>query len=201
LTHAKKAGVKKIVLEFGARCGRLRQVVPHLAPESGRQIESERNRVRDFTAERIHAKHDYYLAPSIRAQGVFYDAMGTAKTSYIDVRDVAGRGGKDADDGRTRRKDLRVEGPEAIAQDDLAKRIAAKSGREVKHVNIPREAHQKAMLDLGMPAWQVTALIELQDYYVSGRAAAVDAVVEKSVGKASEDDGCIFDEYANEFRA
>jgi len=57
--------------------------------------------------------------------------------------------------------------------------LPAKIGREVKHVNIPREAHQKAMLDLGMPAWQVNGVIECAGLHVSGRAAAVDGVVEE----------------------
>src|ERR1039457_40136 len=30
-----------------------------------------------------------YYAPAIRTQGAFYSAMGNARTSYLDVRDVA----------------------------------------------------------------------------------------------------------------
>lgn len=142
-----------------------------------------------------------YLAPSIRAQGAFFDAMGDAKTSYVDVRDVAAVAAKalteEADAGRT----YELNGPEAITQDDLARRIAAKAGRDVKHVNIPREAHQKAMLDLGMPEWQVNALIELQDYYVSGRAAAVDGLIAKLLGRAARTIDAFLTEYAAEFRA
>ena len=52
-----------------------------------------------------------------------------------------------------------------------------------------------------MPAWQVTALIELQDYYVSGRAAAVDGVVEKVLGKPARTMDAFLTEYVNEFRA
>src|SRR2546421_3859935 len=142
-----------------------------------------------------------YLAPSIKAQGVFYDAMGNAKTSYIDVRDVAAVAAKTLTTDGHAGKIYELNGPEAITQDDLAKRIAAKSGREGKHVNISREAHQKAMFDLGMPAWQGTALIELQDYYVSGRAAAVDGVVEKVLGKPARTMDAFLTEYVNEFRA
>src|SRR5215469_15142826 len=38
-----------------------------------------------------------YYAPTIRSQGAFYAAMGNARTSFIDVRDVCCGGGKDAD--------------------------------------------------------------------------------------------------------
>ncbi|HLK02974.1 MAG TPA: SDR family oxidoreductase [Candidatus Acidoferrum sp.] len=142
-----------------------------------------------------------YLAPSIRAQGVFYDAMSGAKTSYIDVRDVAAVAAKALTSAGHDGKTYELNGPEAITQDDLAKRIAAKAGRDVKHVNIPREAHQKAMLDLGMPEWQVKALIELQDYYVSGRAAAVDGVVAKLLGRPERTIDAFLTENAAEFRA
>ena len=141
-----------------------------------------------------------YLAPSIRAQGAFFDAMGNAKTSYVDVRDVAAVAAKALTEEGHAGKIYELNGPEAITQDDLAKRIAAKAGREVKHVNIPCEAHQKAMLDLGMPEWQVNALIELQDYYVSGRAASVDGVTAKLLGRPARTMDAFLAEYAAEFR-
>ncbi|HET9802268.1 MAG TPA: SDR family oxidoreductase [Candidatus Acidoferrum sp.] len=142
-----------------------------------------------------------YLAPSIRAQGAFFDAMGDAKTSYVDVRDVAAVVARALTQQGHSGKIYELNGPDAITQDDLARRIAAKAGREVKHVNIPREAHQKAMLDLGMPAWQVNALIELQDYYVSGRAAAVDGLIDKLLGRPARTMDAFLTEYAGEFRS
>ena len=141
-----------------------------------------------------------YLAPSIRAQGAFFDAMGEAKTSYVDVRDVAAVAARALTTEGHVGKTYELNGPEAIAQDDLANRIAAKSGRPVRHVNISREAHQKAMLDLGMPEWQVRALVELQDYYVSGRAARVDGLIEKLLGRPARTMDQFLTEYAGEFR-
>ena len=196
----KRAGVKKIVLNSALGAGDYDKSFPswHRKVEDKLKasgIEFVILRPNGFMQNTIT-----YLAPSIRAQSVFYDAMGNAKTSYIDVRDVAAVAAKTLTTDGHAGKIYELNGPEAITQDDLAKRIAAKSGREVKHVNIPREAHQKAMLDLGMPAWQVTALIELQDYYVSGRTAAVDGVVEKILGRPARTMDAFLTEYANEFR-
>ena len=197
----KRAGVKKIVLNSALGAGDYDKSFPswHRKVEDKLKasgIEFVILRPNGFMQNTIT-----YLAPSIKAQGVFYDAMGNAKTSYIDVRDVAAVVAKTLTTDGHAGKIYELNGPEAITQDDLAKRIAAKSGREVKHVNIPREAHQKTMLDLGMPEWQVTALIELQDYYVSGRAAAVDGVVEKVLGKPARTMDAFLTEYVNEFRA
>src|SRR5258707_14714445 len=196
----KKAGVKKIVLNSALGAGDYDKSFPswHRKVEDKLKasgIESVILRPNGFMQNTIT-----YLAPSIRAQGVFYDAMGDAKTSYIDVRDVAALAAKTLTTDGHPGKTYELNGPQASPQDDLAKRIAAKSGREVKHVNIPREAHQKAMLDLGMPAWQVTALIELQDYYVSGRAAAVDGGGGGVLGGPGGEMDGFLTEYAKEFR-
>jgi len=196
----KKAGVKRIVLNSALGAGDYDKSFPswHRKVEDKLKasgIEFVILRPNGFMQNAIT-----YLAPSIRAQAAFYDAMGNAKTSYIDVRDVAAVAARTLTSDGHAGKVYELNGPEAIAQDDLAKRIAAKSGREVKHVNIPREAHQKAMLDVGMPVWQVTALIELQDYYVSGRAATVDTTVEKILGRPRRTMDAFLAENAGEFR-
>ena len=126
-----------------------------------------------------------YNAPSIRAQGAFYAAMGDAKTSLLDVRDVAaaavtvllnpaGHAGKVYE----------LNGPEALSQAEIAARISLAADRLVRYVDIPEEAQRNSMLGLGMPVWQVDALIDLQRYYTSGKAAAVTDVLETLLGRA-----------------
>jgi uncharacterized protein YbjT (DUF2867 family) len=196
----KKAGVKKIVLNSALGAG-----------DCGKSFPSWHRKVEDKLeasgAEFVFLRPNgfmqnilAFLAPSIKAQGAFYDAMGNAKTSYVDVRDVGAVAARTLTAAGHSGKIYELNGPEALTQDEIAKRISEKSGRAVSHVNIPREAHQKAMLDLGMPEWQVKALIELQDYYVSGRAATVDGVVEKLLGRPARTMDAFLTENASEFR-
>lgn len=126
-----------------------------------------------------------YNAPSIRAQGAFYAAMGQAKTSVIDVRDVASVAANalvspTAHAGQT----YELNGPEALSNAEIATRISRVAGRPVQYVDIPRAAQRKAMLDALMPEWQVTALLELQEYYISGKCAEVTDVLPKLLGRA-----------------
>jgi uncharacterized protein YbjT (DUF2867 family) len=126
-----------------------------------------------------------YNAPSIRAQGAFYAAMGQAKTSVIDVRDVASVAANalvspTAHAGQT----YELNGPEALSNAEIATRISRVAGRPVQYVDIPRAAQRKAMLDVLMPEWQVTALLELQEYYISGKCAEVTDVLPKLLGRA-----------------
>jgi len=62
------------------------------------------------------------------------------------------------------------------------------------------EALRKAMLDQGMPEWQVTALLELQEYYTSGKGGTVDGVLERLLGRRPITMDQFFAEYAGEFR-
>ena len=125
-----------------------------------------------------------YNAPSIRAQGVFYAAMADAKVSYLDVDDIAVVAVKALQGGAHAGKVYELNGPEAISNQELAKRISRVTGRAVNFVDIPESAQREAMLGLGMPEWQVTALLELQQYYKQGGGAKTDGLLQSLIGRA-----------------
>ena len=118
-----------------------------------------------------------YNAPSIRAQGAFYAAMGDAKVSYLDVGDIAVVAVRALQGGAHAGKTYELNGPEAISNQELAKRISRVTGRKVDFVDIPESAQRDAMLGMGMPEWQVTALLELQQYYMQGGGAKTDGLL------------------------
>jgi uncharacterized protein YbjT (DUF2867 family) len=127
-----------------------------------------------------------YNASSIRAQGAFYAAMGDAKLSLIDVRDVGSAAVRvllapEAYTGKI----YELNGPEAVNYGEVAARIGRITGRSVQFIDIPEEAQRKAMLDLGMPEWQVTALLDLQQYYSKLRKGGeVTDTLGKLLGRA-----------------
>jgi uncharacterized protein YbjT (DUF2867 family)/predicted SnoaL-like aldol condensation-catalyzing enzyme len=126
-----------------------------------------------------------YMAPSIRAQGAFYAAMGDARTSYLDVRDIADVAVKAlTHPGDHAGRVYELNGPEAVTNAELAARISGAIGREVKYVDLSEAAHRDAMLALGMPGWQVDALLGLQRYYRSGRGGEVTDVLPHLLGRA-----------------
>jgi uncharacterized protein YbjT (DUF2867 family) len=141
-----------------------------------------------------------YNAPSIRAQGAFYAAMGDAKVSYLDVGDIAAVAVKALHGGAHAGKTYELNGPEAISNQDLAKRISRAAGRTVTYVDIPESAQREAMLGLSMPEWQVTALLELQQYYKQGGGAKTDGLLQSLI----EREPVTLDQYltanAREFR-
>ena len=141
-----------------------------------------------------------YNAPSIRTQGAFYAAMGDAKVSYLDVGDIAIVAVKSLAGGAHTGKTYELHGPEAVSNGELAKRISKATGRTVNFVDIPEAAQREAMLGMGMPEWQVTALLELQQYYRQGGGAKTDALLKALI----EREPVTLDQYlaanAREFR-
>jgi uncharacterized protein YbjT (DUF2867 family) len=130
-----------------------------------------------------------YYAPSIRGQGVFYAAMGDARVSFLDVRDIAIVAAKSLRGGEHDGQTYELNGPEALTYTELADKISRQAGVPAQYVNIPIEAQRKAMLDQGMPEWQVTArtggVLHQWQWRPRGRPARAFA------GTAADPHGCI----------
>lgn len=201
LDACKESGVKHVVLNSAMGAG-----------DCGKSFPSWHRKVEDklkttglsFTILRPNGFLQNIVAfnaASIRAQGAFYAAMGDAKVSYLDIADIAVAAVKALSGGAHAGKTYELNGPEAISNQELAKRISKVAGRTVNFVDIPESAQREAMLGLGMPDWQVTALLELQQYYKQGGGAKTDGLLKSLI----ERDPITLDQYltanAREFRA
>jgi uncharacterized protein YbjT (DUF2867 family) len=141
-----------------------------------------------------------YYAPSIRVQGAFYAAMGNARISYLDVRDIAVVAAKALRESEHDGKTYELNGPEALNCAEVAEKISRHAGIAARFVDIPAEAQRKAMLDLGMPEWQVTALLDLQEYYTGGQGGTVDGVLQGLLGRPPVTMDRFLQEFAGQFR-
>src|SRR6516164_11799900 len=140
-----------------------------------------------------------YYAPSIRTQGAFYAAMGNARTSFIDVRDLAAVATKTLATGGHTGKTYELNGPEALTYAEVAERISRASGRKVQYVDIPAERQKQSMLDQRMPEWQVKALLDLQAYYTGGKGGEVDEVLANLLGRTPTTMDQFLAEFADSF--
>jgi uncharacterized protein YbjT (DUF2867 family) len=94
-----------------------------------------------------------YYAPSIRTEGAFYAAMGNARTSFIDVRDVATVAARTLTSPGHVGKTYELNGPEALTYREVAEKITHASGRRVQYVDISVAQQKQAMLDQRLPEW------------------------------------------------
>jgi len=142
-----------------------------------------------------------YYAPSIRTQGAFYAAMGNARTSFIDVRDVAAVAATTLTSPGHAGKTYELNGPEAVTYGEIAEKITRAIGRKVQYVNIPVAQQKQAMLDQGLPDWLITALLDLQAYYTGGKGSEVDDVVSTILGRAPGTMDQLLADFADNFVA
>jgi uncharacterized protein YbjT (DUF2867 family) len=140
-----------------------------------------------------------YYASSIRSQGAFYVAMGNARISFIDVRDLARVAAKVLTSPEHQSQTYQLNGPEALTYGEVADKISRVTGRKVRYVDIPEEAQRKSMLELGMPEWQVTALLDLQAYYTGGKGAEIDDTLPKLLGQSPRTMDQFLAEFAGNF--
>jgi uncharacterized protein YbjT (DUF2867 family) len=194
------AGVRRIVLNSALGAGDYGKSFPSWH----RQVENKLNatkiarcilRPNSFTQNVVT-----YIAPSIREQGAFYGAMGNARTSYVDVRDIAVVAAKALRGGAHDGKVYELNGPEALSYPELAEKISRQTGTAARYVDIPAEAQRKAMLEQGMPEWQVTTLLELQEYYTGGQGGSLDGMLEELLERPPITMDQFLKEFAAEFR-
>src|SRR6267143_37976 len=184
LNVCKESGVKHVVLNFSLGAGDYQKSFPGWH----RKVEDKLKETgMGYTILRPNGFLQNivtYNALSIRAQGAFYVSMGYAKVSNLDVGDIAVVAVKALKGGTHAGKTYELNGPEAVSNQELAKRISAVTGRAVNYVDIPESAQREAMLGLGIPDWQVTALLELQQYYKQGGGAKTDGVLQALIERA-----------------
>ncbi|MCW2726201.1 MAG: hypothetical protein JWN35_3122 [Frankiales bacterium] len=122
-------------------------------------------------------------AASIQETGTFFAPAGDAAISHVDVRDVADVAAHvlttEGHDGRT----YTVTGPEALTYEQVAERLSALLGREIRYVDVPPEKARAGMLESGLPEWLVDGLLELNVTYKAGAAAVVTDEVQKATGR------------------
>ena len=125
--------------------------------------------------------------------------MGNARTSFIDVRDVAAMAARILTSPGHAGKTYELNGPEAITFGEVAEKITRATGRRVQYVDIPAAQQKQAMLDQRLPDWLVTALLDLQAYYTGGKGGEVDNVVSTILGRAPGTMNQFLAEFAGSF--
>jgi uncharacterized protein YbjT (DUF2867 family) len=195
-----EAGVKHVVLNSAMGAGDYGKSFPSWHRKVEDKLKGTKLSYTILRPNSFHQNVVAFYAPSVRAQGVFYSSMQDARNSFIDVRDIAAVAAKALAGREHAGRIYELNGPEALNYTTLAAKIAKVAGREVKYVDIPMEAQKKAMLEQGMPEWLVTALLELQEYYLAGKGGETDDLLPRLLGRAPITMDQFLAENAAEFR-
>ena len=194
------AGVRRVVLSSALGAGDYQKSFPSWHRKVEDKLKSTKTAYCILRPNSFMQNVLTYYAPSIRAEGAFYGAMGNARVSFLDVRDIAVVAAKALRGGEHDAQTYELNGPEALTYAEVAEKISRHAGVAAKYVDIPVEAQRKAMLEQGMPESQVTALLDLQEYYTGGKGGTRDGLLERLLGRPPARLDAFLQEHAGEFR-
>jgi uncharacterized protein YbjT (DUF2867 family) len=125
---------------------------------------------------------------SIKKNNAFNMAVGDAKVSIIDVRDIAAvavkalieAGKNDRHNGKV----YTITGPEALSYYQIAKILSNVTGREISYVNLSEGDFRRSLKEAGVDDWFIfVVLLMLDSYYKKGIAAQITNSVEEVTGR------------------
>ena len=183
ISIAKSVGVKHIVNLSAVGAG---VNVPHqFGLWHGRTEELLQQSGLDFTVLRpnFFLQNLLGMAGMIKG-GTLYVPAGDGKAPFVDVRDIAAVAASCLTEPDHVGRFYEVTGPEAIGYGDIAATFTRILGRKVSYVDVPVEAAAESMLNMGMPAWLVGALNELNTGLKEHRFTDVADTVERVGHKA-----------------
>jgi len=137
----------------------------------------------------------FWLA-GVRDEGAIRLPAGTAKTSFIDARDIAAVAvhllTTDAQDNR----DFDLTGPAAITHAEVARVLGKAVGRKVTYEDIDPAVLRKGLLEGGVPADYVEFLLVILGFLKQGYAERTTSTVRDLLGR----DPIPFERYAQDHR-
>lgn len=132
---------------------------------------------------------------TIIRQGKFFAAIGKAKISAVDTRDIATVAAASLTEAGHTGKTYNLTGPESLSHAEMADKLSSALGRTIEFLDAPPEAMHDTLLQVGFPTWQAEGLIEDYAHYARGEAAVVTADIEAVTGQAPH----TFDAFAHDY--
>ncbi len=196
---AKQSGVKHIVKlsQFAANADSpVRFLRYHAAVESAIQASGM---AYTFLRPNLFMQGLLNFRSLIAEQNTFYAAIGDAKVSVVDVRDIADVAVAALTEAGHEGKIYDLTGSQALTHTEMAKYLSTALKRQIAFVDISPEQMREAMAGLGMPAWQADGLIEDYAHYRRNEAAAIASGIEDATGKAPRQFKDFVRDYATAF--
>jgi uncharacterized protein YbjT (DUF2867 family) len=147
----------------------------------------------------------FAMAGPIRERGRFASAVGEARISMIDVRDVAAVAvrvlSEDGHAGETHAgKTYVLTGPEALSYFDVARLLSEAIGKPVEYQALGEADAVAAMVGLGVPEPTARARVEIHRSFSSGAFTAVTGEVGARLGRPPRTFADFAREHAAAFR-
>ncbi|SEL78649.1 Uncharacterized conserved protein YbjT, contains NAD(P)-binding and DUF2867 domains [Chitinophaga rupis] len=153
-----------------------------------------------------------FLRPNLFMQGLlgfrdtivhksaFFAAIGNAKISMVDIRDIAAVAAAALTSNKHHNKIYDLTGPAAITHAEMAAQLSNVLGRTIQFIDVTPAEMRHALDSVGFPAWQADGLIEDYAHYARGEAAVVANSIEEVTDRPARDFGMFARDYAGAFK-
>jgi uncharacterized protein YbjT (DUF2867 family) len=122
-------------------------------------------------------------AQPVAEQGVLYGMLGEGRVGFIDTRDIAAVAAQLLTNPGHQGASYTLTGPEALSAAEVAERLSAAIGRQVRYVDLPPEAFGQALAGAGLPGWLVDGVVEGNKLLAAGHGAELTDEVAKVPGR------------------
>ncbi|MBM9579336.1 NAD(P)H-binding protein [Leptospira sp. 201903070] len=135
----------------------------------------------------------FWISGILKDKKIYFPG-GQAKTSFIDVRDIASSAISLLLDDSRNGKEFTLTGKDSITHDEVAQKISKATGLNIKFADITQEEFKKNLLSAGVPEDYSNVLVYLAGLLKEGHVAPISEGVREITGK----DPISFDQYAND---
>ena len=122
-------------------------------------------------------------AQQVADQGVLYGMFGEGRVAFIDARDIAAVAAELLTNPGHQGASYTLTGPEALSAAEVAERLSAITGRQVRSVDLGPDGYRQALAGAGMPGWLVDGVVESNTMLAAGHAATVTNEVARLTGR------------------
>ncbi len=192
---ANKAGVKRIVKlsQWAADAASPVRFLRYHAAVERKIVDSGLNYT--FLRPNLFMQGLLGFRDSIVNQNKFYAAIGEARISAVDVRDIAAAAAAALTEDGHAGKIYSLTGAEALSHGQMAKKLSKALDQKIEFVNVSPEAMREALKNAGFPDWQADGLIEDYAHYSRGEAAEITSGVLDATGVNPR----TFDDFARDY--
>jgi uncharacterized protein YbjT (DUF2867 family) len=142
--------------------------------------------------------HAYFRqVPSIVGKGALFLPMADAKIASIDIGDIADVAAAVLSSPGHEGKTYPITGPEALGMAEVAEKLSAATGKQIRYVSVDPDEARKARIAAGMPEFMADALSELFAERRAGKESTVSRIIPQVLGRQATS----FDDFARRHAA
>lgn len=140
-----------------------------------------------------------WFRETIAKQGKFFAAVGDAKISVVDIRDIAAVAVEALINNGHENKIYDITGAVALTHQEMAAELSKGLAKNIQFVNVSPADMHAALISAGFPLWQAEGLIEDYAHYSRGEASLISSSILDVTGKPPRDFKSFVIDYAQAF--